>query len=167
MGGVDKHNKLRSTFSLGKHHNFKKHYVKLMLFLVDVAVTNSWICYKLVHPNECKKSEARADYFLSITQHLVRPGYDCSAKYKVIIDLDEGKQEERLGYLPMRRRNGKAVNDVIIDMDKAALEDKCEFIDFSSVPFNAKKRSKTCQICNYEMQKPKWKGVVMCMNHGV
>jgi hypothetical protein len=30
MGGVDKHDKLRSTFSLGKHHKFKKYYVKLM-----------------------------------------------------------------------------------------------------------------------------------------
>ncbi len=50
MGGVDKHDKLRSTFSLGKHHKFKKYYVKLMLFLVDVTMTNSWIYYKLVNP---------------------------------------------------------------------------------------------------------------------
>jgi hypothetical protein len=41
MGGVDKHDKLRSTFSLCKQHKFKKYYVKLLLFLLDVALTNS------------------------------------------------------------------------------------------------------------------------------
>jgi hypothetical protein len=41
MGGVDKHDKLRSTFALGKHHKFKKYYIKLMLFLMDIAMTNS------------------------------------------------------------------------------------------------------------------------------
>jgi hypothetical protein len=167
MGGVDKHDKLRSTFSLGKHHKFKKYYVKLMLFLVDVAMTNSWIYYKLINPDKCKKSEARADYFLSIAQHLVRPGYDWSAKYKVPIDLDEGNEQDRSDHLPRPRRNDKAINDVMMDMDRAEFEDKCEFIDFSSVPFDVKKRSRSCQICNYEMWKPKWKGVVMCMNHGV
>ncbi len=50
MGGVDKHDKLRSTFALGKHHKLKKYYVKLTLFLMDIMLTNSWIYYKLVNP---------------------------------------------------------------------------------------------------------------------
>jgi hypothetical protein len=103
----------------------------------------------------------------TIAQHLVRPGYDWSAKYKVPIDLDEVNEQDRSEQSPRPRRNDKAINDVMMDMDRAEFEDKCEFIDFSSVPFDVKKRSRSCQICNYEMQKPKWKGVVMCMNHGV
>jgi hypothetical protein len=63
MGGVDKHDKLRSTFALGKHHKFKKYYVKLMLFLVDIALTNSWIYYKMVNPDSTGGSESRADFF--------------------------------------------------------------------------------------------------------
>ena len=127
MRGVEKHDKLRSTFSLSKHHKFKKYYVKLMLFLVDVAMTNSWIYYKLVNPDKCKKSEARADYFLSIAQYLVRPGYDWSAKYKVPIDLDEVNEQDRSEQLPRPQRNDKAINDVMRDMDRAELEDKYEF----------------------------------------
>ncbi len=80
MGSVDKNDKLRSTFALGKHHKFKKYSVKLMLFLMDIALTNSWIYYKLVNPDKCKKNEARADFFLSIAQHMVQPGYDWVSK---------------------------------------------------------------------------------------
>ena len=86
MGGVDRHDKLRSTFSLGKHHKFKKYYVKLMLFIMDIALMNSWIYYKLTKPTKCKESEARADFFLSMAEHLVCPGYDWAAKYKVTPD---------------------------------------------------------------------------------
>jgi hypothetical protein len=42
MGGLDRHDRLRSTFSLDKQHKFKKYYVKLMLFLVEIALTNAW-----------------------------------------------------------------------------------------------------------------------------
>jgi hypothetical protein len=34
MGGVDKHDKLWTTFALGKSHKFKKFYVKLLLFFM-------------------------------------------------------------------------------------------------------------------------------------
>jgi hypothetical protein len=37
----------------------------------------------------------------------------------------------------------------------------------NAIPFPLSKRSKACQLCNYEMRKPKWKGVVFCKNHGV
>jgi hypothetical protein len=37
MGGVDKHDKLWNTFALGKCHKFKKYYMKLLFFLMDIA----------------------------------------------------------------------------------------------------------------------------------
>jgi hypothetical protein len=69
MGGVDKHDKLRSTFSFGKRHKLKKYYVKLLLFLVDISLTNSWLYYKLVNEEKLKKNgESRADFFLCVAQ---------------------------------------------------------------------------------------------------
>ena len=62
MGGVDKHDKLRSTFALGKHHKWKKYYVKLMLFLIDIALTNSWIYYKLVNKDCTKKKKQELSF---------------------------------------------------------------------------------------------------------
>jgi hypothetical protein len=162
---VDKHDKLRSTVALGKHHKFKKYYVKLMLFLMDIAMTNSWIYYKLVNPDKCKKSESRADYFLSVAEHLVRPGFDWATKYKVTPAVVE--QEFGQEHFPRGQNVDSLETNNMADMERAVTENKCEFVDFDSLPFDLKKRSKTCQICNYEMRKPKWKGVVMCLNHGV
>jgi hypothetical protein len=65
MGGVDKHDKLWSSFALGKHHKLKKYYIKLMLFLFDIALTNSWIYYKMVNPDSASESELRADFFIT------------------------------------------------------------------------------------------------------
>jgi hypothetical protein len=72
VGGVDKHDKLQSTFALGKQHKFKKYCVKLLLFLVDVALASSWIYYKLASPGAVKKEESRANIFLMLAKEMVR-----------------------------------------------------------------------------------------------
>jgi hypothetical protein len=96
----------------------------------------------------------------------VRPGYDWAAKYKVMPDSVEADHVSQ-NFLPKGHTHAAQQVDIIQDMERAVTENKCEFVDFASVPFELKKRSKTCQVCSYEMRKPKWKGVVMCMNHGV
>jgi hypothetical protein len=63
MGGVDQHDRLWSSFSLGKAHKFKKYYIKLLLFVMDVAFTNSWVYYSLANPEDAKKEGARANFF--------------------------------------------------------------------------------------------------------
>ncbi len=72
MGGVDRHDRLRSTFSLGKRHKFKKYYVKLLLFLMDIAFTNARIHYQLANQKKSDKDDARADVSLEIASQLVR-----------------------------------------------------------------------------------------------
>lgn len=47
---------------------------------------------KLVNPSKCKR-EARADCFLSIAQHLVRPNYDWAVMYKVTESNDEAEEK--------------------------------------------------------------------------
>jgi hypothetical protein len=61
----------------------KKYYVKLLLFLVDITLTNSWLYYKLVHEDiKQQGEEARADFFLSVTQAMVSQNTDWEQKYK-------------------------------------------------------------------------------------
>jgi hypothetical protein len=81
MGGVDRHDRLQSTFSLGKKHHFRKYYVKLFLFLVDIGFTNAWIYYKLCNPDSTKKYGSRADFFESIAEAMVHPSTDWATKY--------------------------------------------------------------------------------------
>jgi hypothetical protein len=47
MGGEDRHDRLQSSFSLGKAHKLKKYCIKLLLFVMDVAFTNSLVYYSL------------------------------------------------------------------------------------------------------------------------
>jgi hypothetical protein len=71
MSGVDKHDRLRNSFALGKRHKYKKYYVKLMLFLIDIALTNAWIYYKMANTEEADMDESRADFFMKIASEMV------------------------------------------------------------------------------------------------
>jgi hypothetical protein len=71
MGGVDRHDHLRSSFSLCKAHHFRKYYVKLFLFILDVGITNAWIYYKMCNGDNNKKYGTRADFFQSIAESMV------------------------------------------------------------------------------------------------
>ncbi len=44
---------------------------------------------------------------------------------------------------------------------------ECTPIGLNAIPFPLNKKSRTCQVCHYEMKSSKWKGVVFCTNHGV
>jgi hypothetical protein len=51
MGGVDRHDQLRSKFALSSRHGFKKYYVTHQLAQVDIGITNAGIYISLVHPH--------------------------------------------------------------------------------------------------------------------
>jgi len=82
MGGVDQHNHLCSSFSLGKVHEFQKYYGKLLLFVMDVALTNAWVYYSLTNPEEAQRDGARADFFVTLGAQLVKQNTDWESKYK-------------------------------------------------------------------------------------
>jgi len=83
MGGVDRHDRLQSIFSLGKQHKFKKYYVKLMLFLVDIALTNAWIYYQMANDQVGEKAGDRADFYIRIASDMIHQDLDFEALYKV------------------------------------------------------------------------------------
>ncbi len=43
----------------------------------------------------------------------------------------------------------------------------CISTPLKNIPFELKKTSRSCQICQYELKQPKWKDVVFCSKHGV
>jgi hypothetical protein len=71
MGGVDRHDHLRSSFSLCKAHHFGKYCIKLFLFILDVGITNAWKYYKMCNGDNNKKYGTRADFFQSIAESMV------------------------------------------------------------------------------------------------
>jgi len=194
MGGVDRHDKLRSTFSLGKRHKFRKYYVKLVLFLVDVALTNAWIYYKMANENVGEKYGDRADFYINLAKELLRDDIDFEAKYKVNTTRRLGAtrrtnncdSEESQGESNGERSDTNAdsgIDGLIMPNtthftaeERAGVErflrmgtasETCRPCSFSAFPFPLKKRSKSCQVCQYELKKPKWKDVVICPLHKV
>jgi hypothetical protein len=191
MGGIDRHDRLQSTFSLGKQHKFKKYYVKLMLFLVEIALTNAWIYYQMANDQVGEKAGDRADFYIRIASDMIRQNLDFEALYKVRAQgnrtlrpwrntrYDEsGTNEDDDGY----NSEDDYIEDLLMrpnihmtDGERAALErflkqassDTCIPCSFTSFPFPLKKRSKSCQVCQYKLKKPTWKDVVMCAVHGV
>jgi hypothetical protein len=51
------------TFSLCIYHGFKKYCIKLLLFLVDIGLTNAQVYSKLCHEETCKKEGACTNFF--------------------------------------------------------------------------------------------------------
>ena len=64
MQAVDRHDQLRVKFSLCSRHHFKKWYVKFMLALIDIAVTNASIHFFFANP-EHKCDEHHRAIFLN------------------------------------------------------------------------------------------------------
>lgn len=49
---------------------------------------------------------------------------------------------------------------------KIANKDTCQPCSFTSFTFTLKKLAKSCQVCQYELKKPKWMDIVLCPTHG-
>jgi hypothetical protein len=147
MGGVDRHDRLRSTFSLCKRLKFKKYYVKLLLFLLDVGLTNAWVYYKLCNEELCNKEGARADFFQALAEAMVNTQTNWNDFQRDDSDISS--------FLPAQLRPEE--NSSI----------KCQPIHLNDLRSNLSMKIKICQVCKYEMRKPKWKSVMLCPTHGV
>jgi hypothetical protein len=150
MGGVDRHDRLRSTFSLCKRHKFKKYYVKLLLFIIDIGMMNAWVYYKMCHEDTCNKEGARADFFQTIAECMVNSETNwqeyeqsSSALTKHFLDLEKTEEEE---------------DD---------WEVSCLPVHLNSLAAKLSTKIKICQVCKYELRRPKWKSVTLCPRHGV
>jgi len=124
MGGVDRHDFLRSQFSLQSMHRFKRYYVGLYLCLVDIALTNGYIHYCMRHEMDTSRhKEARAEFLNEVadiflennTQWLERCTYMDDG---IHVDPKDSAEKELvelkiLGHSPLKRTrlNFETAND--------------------------------------------------------
>jgi hypothetical protein len=135
MGGVDHHDHLRLTFSLCKKHHFKKYYIKLMLFLLDIGLTNAWIYYKKCNEDLCSKAGSRAAFFQAVAESMV----NSSTKWNTY-----SSQEAAL----VTDDNNNITNEVSAVQSNNAI---CIPADLDSIPAKIGTKMKVCQVCIYEM----------------
>jgi len=148
MGGVDRHDRLRSTYSLCKRHKFKKYYVKLLLFIFDIGLTNAWVYYKMCHEDVCSKEGARVDFFQSIAE--------CMVNYNT-----NWSEYEQSSTAASKLLQDSEVNDGTLQIGI------CRPVHLNNLPCKLSTKIKICQVCKYELRKPKWKSVTLCPKHGV
>ena len=156
MGGVDRHDRLRSTFSLCKAHKFRKYYVKLFLFIVDVGITNAWIYYKMANPDSTKKYGTRADFFQSIAEAMVNQTTNWAGKAQEETTTDELEDDDI-------NNENNCVPCATIPYPTEV----CMPVPLHSLSVTLSTKKKVCQVCNYEMRPFKWKSVTLCSKHGV
>ncbi len=153
MGGVDRHDRLRSSFSICKAHKFRKYYVKLFLFLLDVGLTNAWIYYKICHPETTEDYGSRADFFQSVAESMVNPNTNWTQWSNQLYDDDDAEEQ----YLaPI-----SAFDNIKFPTEY------CIPVPLKTIQMKLSTKIKVCQVCNYELRPFKWRSVTLCGKHGV
>jgi hypothetical protein len=148
--------------------------VKLMLFLIVIALTSAWIYNKMANSEEADMDDTRADFFVKMASEMVQQDIDWATKYKIVQNAflqrsSRGKnsiESDALNILPHGRDiydNSESFN-AFLDIFQCGI---CTPISFKSIPFEIPRKSINGQLCNYEMRRDKWKRVVLCSQHGV
>ncbi len=164
MGGVDRHDRLRSTFSLCKKHKFKKYYVKLLLFIMDIGLTNSWIYYKMCNEQVCNKDGSRADFFQAIAEIMVNGETNWKGNFT------DGVNELQSILTDNETNNLDNNNDAQVpgsSNGNLLSTDICLPMSLTTIPAKLSTKIKVCQVCKYELRSLKWKSVTLCPKHGV
>ena len=124
MQAVDRHDQLREGFSLSARHGFKKYYQKIALGLIDMAVVNAWIHYKLVNPEKCLTERARYEFMDSMANSLLEINWQDYHQSEM-----PGETDDILRLLTGRKRNrsdrGDNDSDEVVMVDPDHGTNRC------------------------------------------
>jgi len=182
MGGVDKHDQLRSSFSLHKRHTFMRWYVQFYLCLFDIAATNARICYNMKNPGiRMKNKESGADFFEKICNYLLsRDGAwlrlfglkDVVGEFLEVDAQDEHLEDLELVFRsPVKQNKETSINqssDLPVNACARSLQFSmvhgCTQVDLrNELSYNCK----VCQICSFEGWPNTVLNVVVCSIHRI
>ena len=76
MHAVDHHDQLRQLFLLSSWHGFKKYYIKIMLGIMDMALVNAFILYKMMNPDKCSTSAPRYEFMDGVADAMLSNDWD-------------------------------------------------------------------------------------------
>jgi hypothetical protein len=171
MQAVDRHDQMRQTFSLASRHGFKKYYIKIILGLMDMALVNAFIHYKLVNPEACKKDSARYDFMESLANALLTTEWDSFANSESGISNDSIfeailQQDQE----PVRKGHSTRTKP---ERQAAVGQDTAESSSQGCVPVaytefmvkRSQKKGFACQVCKFEGRGNRLKTVAICTKH--
>jgi Transposase IS4 len=170
MQAVDRHDQLREGFSLSARHGFKKYYQKIALGLIDMAVVNAWIHYKLVNPEKCSHERARYEFMDSLASSLLDINWQ---DYHQTAIPGDGDNAMRLILEQKRKRSSYDENDdlpvVVVDQKKLGTRSLCTPLAVHQIMTGiTKRKGLSCQVCAFEGRGSNIiRNVVVCIQHRV
>jgi hypothetical protein len=168
MQAVDRHDQLQEGFSLSARHGLKKYYQKIALGLIDMAVVNAWIHYKLVHPEKCLNNRARYDFMETLANSLLEVNWQ--EYYESEIPGERSDDILHLLTQDTRRQKRRdednyASVEVVTDDSKTT---RCTpiAVDKLMLGKRSKKKGYSCQVCSFEGRGNNiTRHVVACVQH--
>lgn len=157
MQAVDRHDQLREGFSLSARHGFKKYYQKIALGLIDMAVVNAWIHYKLVNPEKCTHERARyefmdsmADSFLEINWQVYYQNVMSGETVDILRLLTKDNRLERKRKRMDCEDESRPVG--LVTTNELGMTPRCTPIAVQQLMSGkrSKKKGLSCQICSFE-----------------
>ena len=167
MHTVDRHDQLHQLLLLSSRHGFKKYYIKIMLGIVDMALVNAFILYKITDPTKCESSTAQYEFMDAVGDAMLSNDWDNfsisnlgsanDAIFEELIEKDAGQHAESAG----RRK----------DLAYGRNTDCDECVHKSVSGMLAKRSQKkgfACQICRFEGRGDSiLKDVCWCWKHAI
>ena len=175
MDGVDRFDQLMSQYSLNKRHSFDKYYKSIIMILIDFALTQAWIHYKL-NKTERKidvSDNDRVKFIESIADSLCTIDWN-QANFK------RSQAKNHFQNDPSETSNNNFTNkDIMTDpfIDPSVRQYntshqnnciQCNPVSLSdALPQNPTFDGKSCQICSYEGRRYLCKDAVFCSHHKI
>ena len=171
MDGVDRHDQYRSLISLCSRHGFKKYAVKLMLALVDIAITSANLHFKLRWKGvqgSPMSSLSRVDFFKDIADKLMSHDRKWAVDAGTISGTEPSLPNEAMARLFSRERSDTVTNDTNIVLEENGTSQRCCLEALEKYDNMISKVSKKCQICEFEGRgSNRYKNVLICHVYGI
>ena len=165
-----------SLISLCSRHGFKKYPVKLMLALVDIAITNANLHFKMRWKGvkgTPMSSLSRVDFFKEIAKKLMSHDRKWAVDAGVVglealSGMESTLPNEAVARLFVRERLGSVNLDNNAQPEGSFTTQRCCFEALEKYGNIISKVSKKCQICEFEGRgSNRYKNVLICRTHGI
>jgi hypothetical protein len=170
MDGVDRHDQYRSLLSLCDRHRFKKYYVKLVLALFDMALTNANLHFTLrwKGTTDSRSTMLRADFFKEIAEKLMSPDRQWVREAGYVgVEAILGSSVSPDELLPTLLRT-RVPTSTTHHQCVAINDDNCIFDALEKYSNLLTKVRKKCQICEFEGRgSNRYANVLICRTHGI
>jgi hypothetical protein len=177
MQGVDRHDQLRTLFSLATRHQFRKYYVTLMMALIDFALVNAYLHYHMAHPLLRRHKEHRAQFMQTLSEELRNANWhtlqtkhyqrSMPRSSKNTESGDDAKQSSRVrNLLGLISQPSDTLEHVGHDLlCRNVSSPNCNPRLCTDLKNQLTKEQSYCQVCQYEGRGRKQTGVSYCYKH--